>query len=107
MDELDETILAALIDGKPRSLYQLLEKMDLFHNTLRLHLDNLVDQALVTRQKILRKGSGRPSFTYFMHPRHQGMVSRPLSGSPARWSPCRSVGWSRFAGSRRVFSARR
>ena len=27
MDELDETILAALIDGKPRSLHQLLKKM--------------------------------------------------------------------------------
>jgi len=49
MDELDETILVALIDGKPHSLHQLLEKMDLSHNTLRLHLDNLVDQALLTR----------------------------------------------------------
>jgi hypothetical protein len=54
--------------------------MDLSHNTLRLHLDNLVDQALVTRQKILRKGPGRPSFTYFMGPRGGGVASRPMSG---------------------------
>jgi hypothetical protein len=53
--------------------------MDLFHNTLRLHLDNLVDQALVTRQKILRKGSRRPSFTYSIRPRGGGVVLGPLS----------------------------
>jgi DNA-binding HxlR family transcriptional regulator len=52
MDELDEVILAVLIDGKPRSFQQLLEKVDLSHNTLRLHLNNLMDQALVTREKI-------------------------------------------------------
>ena len=53
--------------------------MNLSHNTLRLHLDNLVDQALVTRQKILRKDPGRLSFTYSIRPRGGGVVLGPLS----------------------------
>jgi len=107
MDELDETILAALIDGKPRSLYQLLEKMDLFHNTLMLHLDNLVDQALVTRQKILRKCSGRPSFTYSIRPRAVVWSWGHCLRSMLVWLLSRSAGWNRCADSRRVVTARR
>jgi DNA-binding transcriptional ArsR family regulator len=79
MDELDEAILAALIDGNPRSFHQLLETVDLSHNTLRLHLDHLLDQALVTREKITKKGRGRPSFTYSLNLGRRGVAS-PLLG---------------------------
>ena len=79
MDELYEAILTALIDGKHRSFNQLLKAVGLSHNTLRLHLNKLVDQALVTREKITRKGPGRPSFTYSVGPRGGGVASRPMS----------------------------
>jgi DNA-binding Lrp family transcriptional regulator len=64
MDELDEVILAALIDGKPHSFNQLLKPLPLSHNTLRLHLDKLVDQTHVTREKVIREGRGRPTYVY-------------------------------------------
>jgi len=80
MDELDEAILTALIDRKTRSFHQLLKAVGLSHNTLRLHLNKLVDQALVTGEKITRRGPGRPSFTYFMGSRGGGVASRPPLG---------------------------
>ena len=64
MDEFDEVILDALIDEKPRSFNQLLEKADFTHNTLRLHLDKLVDQTIVTREKVTKEGRGRPIYVY-------------------------------------------
>ena len=57
MDDLDEDILATLMDGKPRNFNQLLKEIDLSHNTLRLHLDYLVEEALVRREKT--RGGGR------------------------------------------------
>ena len=66
MDEFDEAILTALIDDKPRSFSQLLDKIDFSHNTLRLHLDKLVDQTLVTRKKVTLEGRGRPTYVYSM-----------------------------------------
>ena len=66
MDEFDEAILAALIDGKPHIFNQLLEKVDFSHNTLRPHLDKLVDQTIVTREKVTREGRGRPTYVYSM-----------------------------------------
>jgi DNA-binding MarR family transcriptional regulator len=64
MDDLDEDILATLIDGKPRNFNQLLKEIHLSHNTLRLHLDRFVDQKLVTREKAKRTGRGRPVYLY-------------------------------------------
>jgi len=58
MDKFDEAILDALIDEKSRSFNQLLEKSDFAHNTLRLHLDKLVDHAIVTREKVTKEGRG-------------------------------------------------
>jgi DNA-binding Lrp family transcriptional regulator len=64
MDEIDEDTLTALIDGKPHTFQQTLEKVSFTHNTLRLHLDKLVDQGLVTREKVTRMTRGRPIFVY-------------------------------------------
>jgi len=64
------------MDGKPRSFHQLLGDVDLSHNTMRLHLNDLVDQALVTRQKVPRKGRGKPVLTYFVGPRGSGARAR-------------------------------
>jgi len=64
MDFYDRGILAILKDGKPKSFQQILSKAGFSHNTLRQHLDKLVDQGLVARLKRPRKGPGRPLFTY-------------------------------------------
>ena len=45
MDFYDKDILAILKDGKPQSFPQILSKAGFSHNTLRQHLDKLVDQA--------------------------------------------------------------
>jgi predicted ArsR family transcriptional regulator len=68
MDEFDEAILNTLIDGKARSFNQLLEKVEFTHNTLRLHLDELVNQTLVAREKATKEGRGRPSYDYSLSP---------------------------------------
>ena len=64
MDELDEETLNALRDGKPHTFNQLLEKVTFSHNTLTLHLDNLVEQKLILKEKIIRETRGRPIYVY-------------------------------------------
>jgi DNA-binding Lrp family transcriptional regulator len=64
IDEFDEETLDALRDGKPHSFNQIIEKINFSHNTLGLHLDNLVDQGLITREKVTRETRGRPSYVY-------------------------------------------
>ena len=64
MDELDEETFNALRDGKPHTFNQLLEKVTFSHNTLILHLDNLVDQKLILKEKIPRETRGRPIYVY-------------------------------------------
>jgi DNA-binding transcriptional ArsR family regulator len=77
MDEFDEVLLAVLIDGKPRTFHQLLKAVDFSHNTLRLHLDQLVDQLLVKREKIPKTGRGRPVYTYSLASRRGSVASSP------------------------------
>ena len=64
MDEIDDEIMASLTDGKPHTFHQILEKVSFTHNTLRLHLDVLVDRRLVAREKAARTGRGRPIYVY-------------------------------------------
>jgi predicted ArsR family transcriptional regulator len=64
MDLYDRKILTVTKDGKPRSFQQMLSEVGFSHNTLRQHLDKLVDQGLVERLKMPRKGPGRPLFAY-------------------------------------------
>jgi predicted ArsR family transcriptional regulator len=64
MDPFDIEILNHLRDGKPREFNQILAAVKLNHNTLRHHLDSLVDQRIITKNKQPVKGRGRPRFTY-------------------------------------------
>jgi len=61
MIEFDEDVLDALINGKSHTFPEILEKATFTHNTLRLHLDKLVEQRLITREKVAR---GRQSYVY-------------------------------------------
>ena len=64
MDLFDVTILNLLRDGKPREFQQILSEVKLSRNTLRLHLDSLANQNLVSKGKRPIKGRGRPRITY-------------------------------------------
>ena len=81
MDFYDKAILTILRDRKPRTFQQLLSQAGFSHNTLRCHLDELVDQGLVTRLKRLRKGPGRPLFAYRLLKGAERTVSAVLDPS--------------------------
>ena len=79
MDFFDECIFEALKDGRPRDFRQILQKVDFSHNTLRLHLDRLVDQGLIIKEKSPSNGLGRPKFIYSIPSKISHQVSRLLS----------------------------
>jgi len=66
MDPFDERIMSVLKDGRPRNFHQLLGEVDFSHNTLRTHLNALVEKGLIVREKMSVKGRGRPRFMYSM-----------------------------------------
>jgi DNA-binding transcriptional ArsR family regulator len=77
MDPFNTAILNLLRDGKPREFKQILAAVKFSHNTLRNHLDSLMDQSLILKEKRPEKGRGRPMFTYSV-PAGSGMVSGVL-----------------------------
>jgi len=79
MDPFDERILKVLSDGRKRSFSELSSVVDFSHNTLRLHLESLVDRGLVLKEKMPRKGHGRPMFTYALFPSLKRQIIRMLS----------------------------
>ncbi len=79
MDPFNERILSVLRDGKPREFRQLLKEISFSHNTLRMHLNVLVAQDLVIKEKMLVKRLGRPKFTYSMPPWLRRQASSILS----------------------------
>ena len=64
MDFFDERVLAALKDGKPRSFTILLGEVGFSHNTLQQHLERLMAQGLIIREKVAAPRYGRPKFAY-------------------------------------------
>ena len=64
MDFFDERVFAALRDGKPRIFNVLLGEVGFSHNTLQQHLERLVAQGLVVREKVAANSYGRPRFAY-------------------------------------------
>lgn len=64
MDVFDTAILNVLRDGKPRQFQEILTAVKFSHNTLRQHLDSLLDKNLITRDKLPTKGRGRPGYAY-------------------------------------------
>jgi len=64
MDPFNTAILNLLRDGKPREFKQILAAVKFSHNTLRNHLELLVDQRVILRSKQPVEGRGRPRFAY-------------------------------------------
>jgi predicted ArsR family transcriptional regulator len=55
--------------AKSIGFHQLLGEVGFSHNTLRLHLERLVDKGLVLKQKKSKKEDlGRPMFSYSLLP---------------------------------------
>jgi len=81
MDFYDKGILTILRKGEPRTFQQILSEAGFSHNTLRQHLDKLVDQGLVARLKSPRKGPGRPLYTYGLQKGAKRAVSALLDPS--------------------------
>jgi predicted ArsR family transcriptional regulator len=79
VDPIDEVILTALQDGNPAVFSQLLDRSRVSHNTLRLHLEKLVEQGLVAREKTRVAELGRPKFAYVVPTRVRRQVSSALS----------------------------
>jgi len=79
MDLFDERILSVLKDGKPKFLTQLLNEVGFSHNTLELHLDRLIAEGLVAKEKTLPDGLGRPKLAYFIPPNVRRQVHAALS----------------------------
>jgi len=81
MDLYDRGILTILRDEKSRTFQQLLSEAGFSLNTLRKHLNELVDQGLVARRKRPRKNPGRPLFTYRLQKGVESGVSTLLNPS--------------------------
>jgi len=64
MDPYDKEILNVLKDRKPKNFHQILDEIGFSHNTLRLHLNSLVQKSLIVREKSPSKRRGRPSYLY-------------------------------------------
>src|SRR4030066_1450242 len=79
VDPVDDAILTALQDGKPKVFTQLLVRTSIRHNTVRLHLENLANQDLVVKEKTPATGLGRPRFAYLIPQRVRQQVSAALS----------------------------
>jgi predicted ArsR family transcriptional regulator len=79
MDPFDERILKVLGDCGKRSFSELSSIVGFSHNTLRLHLESLVDGGLVLKEKMPKKGHGRPMFTYALSPSLKHQIIRMLS----------------------------
>jgi predicted ArsR family transcriptional regulator len=78
MDLFDERVLATLKDGKSRDFTALLGEVGFSHNTLQQHLERLMAQGLIVREKATANSFGRPKFTYHMPSRTTKQVSYTL-----------------------------
>ena len=81
MDFFDECVLAVLKDGKHRGFTALLGEVGFSHNTLQQHLERLVAQGLIVREKTTSNSFGRPKFAYHVPFRTKKQVNAAL-GDP-------------------------
>ena len=78
MDFFEERVLAALKGGRPRSFTALLGEVGFSHNTLQQHIERLMAQGLIVREKAAADSFGRPKFAYLVPPRTTKQVTVAL-----------------------------
>ena len=78
MDSFDRLILTSLKDGSPRSFKEILSKGELSHNTLKHHLQRLVNEGQVLRIKNIENRRGRPEYGYYLTPNLKQHVNLTL-----------------------------
>ena len=86
MDIFDERIFSILKDGKPRLLSQLLGEVGFSHNTLKLHLERLLSEGLLVREKNPLMGLEGPALRTQFRPSLQAGFRcpiRPFNGAGA------------------------
>ena len=64
MDHFDVEILQSLRGKNSVEFDEILLKVGFSHNTLREHLNRLIERGLVERIKRTQKGPGRPTYFY-------------------------------------------
>jgi len=64
MDVFDRRILSVLRDRKAKYFEQILSESAISPNTLRQHLDQLINRGLIERSKMAKNRPGRPRFIY-------------------------------------------
>jgi predicted ArsR family transcriptional regulator len=64
MDPIDEQITSTLRDDKHMNFEELLGKLSISHNTLRLHLDAMAEKGEIMKEKRPSKTRGRPRYFY-------------------------------------------
>jgi len=107
VDVFDRRILSVLMDGKAKYFEQILSEAAFSPNTLRQHLDQLIDRGLIERSKMAGNRPGRPRFIYSLSGNIDGRTF------PPSWTPTRGL-WSYplmsfdvCVGTRRAVTARR
>ena len=75
MGASDTAILNSLRDGKPKEFKQILRVVKFSHNTLRVYLESLIDQNLVSKEKLSTRGRGRPGIPTLLTLQ---LVERPI-----------------------------
>ena len=68
MDHFDKEVLQALKDKDPRNFQEMLSEISFSHNTLREHLNKLIQQGIINRKKAPQQGPGRPTYVYSLPP---------------------------------------
>lgn len=76
MDPFELEIVRVLRDGRPRSFNQVLRETVFSRNTLRLHMEVLLEKGVVTREKKPSKQPGRPVYMYSMPVKTRVQASR-------------------------------
>ena len=68
MDSFDERILTELKNSESLNFKQLLRAVEFSHNTLRVHIAQLMRQGMIVQTKKTTNGPGRPVLAYSLPP---------------------------------------
>jgi len=80
MDSFDQLILDSLKDGSSKTSKEILAKGGLSHNTLKRHLQHLMNEGLVQRAEKAENRRGRPKYGYYLAPKLRQHVNLTLEG---------------------------